>query len=171
MCNDAPCTKASIHYDFPIRIKELAAQLGPKSSPGKADLSIDFCGVHCENPWFDQVGKEGTPLIGFRNMEQTSSNRPEEDFATITRLKKDYPRKVIVASVMGSDEQEWEALARMSEAAGADMVECNFCVSLRSQDNIFLLYKAVRVRSPRLHGPDEPSILSGIQDCRTLNPA
>ena len=48
----APCEEACIHYDFPIRIKNIAAQLGPKSSPGRADLSIDFCGVHCENPFF-----------------------------------------------------------------------------------------------------------------------
>ena len=44
----APCEKACIHYDFPIRIKELARMVGPKSYPGKADLSIDFCGVRCE---------------------------------------------------------------------------------------------------------------------------
>ena len=163
----APCEKACIHYDFPLRIKELAEKVGPKSFPGKADLSIDFCGVRCENPFFlassviannyemiakafdmgwggvvfktvsfldikevsprfDQVGKEGMPFIGFRNMEQLSEHGPEEDFAVMARLKKDYPSKVIVASIMGADEQEWEVLARMAEEAGADMVECNF---------------------------------------------
>ena len=171
----APCEEACIHYDFPIRIKELAEKIGPKSYPGKADLSIDFCGVHCENPFFlassviansydmiakafdmgwggvvfktvsflnikevsprfDQVGKEGVPFIGFRNMEQVSEHRKEEDFAVMARLKKDYPGKVIVASIIGSDEQEWEALARMAEEAGVDMVECNFsCPQMKAR--------------------------------------
>lgn len=55
---DAPCQKACIHPDHPIRIKELAehlhaSPLNSKLSPlNSIDLSIDFCGVHCENPFF-----------------------------------------------------------------------------------------------------------------------
>jgi len=171
----APCEQACIHYDIPIRISELARSTGPREEPAKdVDLSIDFCGVHCENPFFlassvvancyemiarafdmgwggvvyktssfadirevsprfDQVGKEGTPFIGFRNMEQVSEHSAEEDFATIARLKKDYPGKVVVASIMGSTEEEWERLARMAQEAGADMVECNFsCPQMKS---------------------------------------
>lgn len=49
---DAPCEKACVHYDFPIRIREMAMKLLKKTAKPKADLSIDFCGVHCENPFF-----------------------------------------------------------------------------------------------------------------------
>ena len=45
--------KACIHYDRPIRIKEIAQRL--EASPtddNLPDLSIDFCGIHCENPFF-----------------------------------------------------------------------------------------------------------------------
>ena len=47
------CEAACIHYDRPIRIREMAALL-PKTetTEKKPDLSIDFCGVHCENPFF-----------------------------------------------------------------------------------------------------------------------
>ena len=47
--------KACIHYDRPIRIRELARSVGHgqittyKESPS---LAIDFCGIHCENPFF-----------------------------------------------------------------------------------------------------------------------
>lgn len=42
------------------------------------------------------------------------------------RLKQDYPTKVIVASIMGSNEEEWEILAKKVTEAGVDMIECNF---------------------------------------------
>ncbi len=47
----APCEAACIHPDRPIRIREMAAMLPPPVAP-RVDLSIDFCGIHCENPFF-----------------------------------------------------------------------------------------------------------------------
>lgn len=164
---DAPCEKACIHPDFPVRIKEMAQGIAPKAISDLPSLEIDFCGVRCENPFFlassviassyemiakafrqgwagvvyktmtfsdieevsprfDQVGKEGTPFIGFRNMEQLSVHTPEEDFGILSRLKKEFPTKVLVASIMGSSDEEWARLARMADEAGCDMVECNF---------------------------------------------
>ena len=55
------------------------------------------------SPRFDAVGK---PFIGFRNMEQLSENPPEEDFKTLARLKRDFPSKVVIASIMGKTEEE-----------------------------------------------------------------
>ncbi|MGN0656381.1 MAG: NAD-dependent dihydropyrimidine dehydrogenase subunit PreA [Ruminiclostridium sp.] len=78
------------------------------------------------SPRFDAVGKENTPFVGFRNLEQISDHPYEENFEAIRRLKKDYPTKVIVSSIMGRTEEEWTELARLSEEAGADMIECNF---------------------------------------------
>lgn len=55
---DAPCEKACVHTDFPIRIKELAKQVNQASTHAiytenqLPSLEIDFCGVHCENPFF-----------------------------------------------------------------------------------------------------------------------
>ncbi|MWF90588.1 NAD-dependent dihydropyrimidine dehydrogenase subunit PreA [Escherichia coli] len=37
-----------------------------------------------------------------------------------------YPDKVLIASIMGENEQQWEELARLVQEAGADMIECNF---------------------------------------------
>ena len=45
--------KACIHYDQPIRIRELLRAAGQgKETDAEPDLSIDFCGLHCENPFF-----------------------------------------------------------------------------------------------------------------------
>lgn len=163
---DAECESACIHYDRPIRIGQIAERVGT-AEKAKTDLSVDFCGVHFENPFilsssvvasnyemiakafeagwagvcyktigyylpeevsprFDAVGKEGTPFIGFRNMEQISDHTLEENLEIFRRLKKNYPNKVIVASIMGQNDEEWTKLAALCEEAGADIIECNF---------------------------------------------
>ncbi|MCC8142288.1 MAG: NAD-dependent dihydropyrimidine dehydrogenase subunit PreA [Lachnospiraceae bacterium] len=133
----------------------------------KKDLSIDFLGVKCENPFFlssspvgsnyemcakaletgwggiyyktigvfiadecsprfDIVNKETTPWIGFKNMEQISDKPLEVNLGYIKQLKEDYPDKVIVASIMGSDDEEWAYLAKAVTEVNADLIECNF---------------------------------------------
>ncbi|MBQ7664236.1 MAG: NAD-dependent dihydropyrimidine dehydrogenase subunit PreA [Bacteroidaceae bacterium] len=47
--------KACIHYDRPIRIKELIQankKVEPATEKAAPSLTIDFCGIHCENPFF-----------------------------------------------------------------------------------------------------------------------
>ena len=84
------------------------------------------------SPRFDAVRKEGTPFVGFRNMEQLSENPYNVDFDILRRLKQNYPTKIIVASIMGQTEEEWIELAKMAEEAGCDAVELNFsCPQMR----------------------------------------
>jgi len=83
------------------------------------------------SPRFDAV-KEGNGFPGFRNMEQLSENPYEVDFDILRRLKQNYPKKVVVASIMGQFEEEWIELAKMAEDAGCDAVELNFsCPQMR----------------------------------------
>ena len=84
------------------------------------------------SPRFDAVQKEGTPFVGFRNMEQLSENPYQMDFDILHRLKQNYPSKRIIASIMGQTEEEWIELAKMAEEAGCDAVELNFsCPQMR----------------------------------------
>ena len=78
------------------------------------------------SPRFDAVRKEGTPFVGFRNMEQLSENPYQVDFDILHRLKQNYPTKRIIASIMGQSEEEWIELAKMAEKAGCDAIELNF---------------------------------------------
>lgn len=48
---EAPCEQACIHYDFPIRISRLASSVTKVEQAPETDLSINFCGYHCENPF------------------------------------------------------------------------------------------------------------------------
>ncbi|MTK13490.1 MAG: NAD-dependent dihydropyrimidine dehydrogenase subunit PreA [Clostridiaceae bacterium] len=133
----------------------------------KRDLSIEFCGVKCENPFFlasspvgnnydmcakalesgwagvvfktvnsekmievsprfDATRKEGTPFVGFKNMEQVSEHSLEENLRDMKKLKENYPNKVLIASIMGASEEEWTRLAQQVTEIGADIIECNF---------------------------------------------
>ncbi len=166
--------QACIHPDGPVKLREIAEALPEarvlKDAPS---LAIDFCGLHCENPFFlassavctnyemvasafragwagvfykticlqeinevsprfDAVRQSNNSFSGFRNMEQLSENPVEEDFDILHRLKKDFPTKIVVASIMGQTEEEWIKLAKMAEAAGVDAVELNFsCPQMR----------------------------------------
>ncbi len=88
------------------------------------------------SPRFSAIGKEGTPFIGFRNLEQISDKPLKENLAILKRLKQDFPDKVIVASIMGNSEKEWTELARLVTEAGVDMIECNFSCPHMSGDGL-----------------------------------
>ena len=77
------------------------------------------------SPRFDALTKEAEPFVGFKNMEQIAEHSLEENLADLRRLKKEFPNQVLIASIMGNDEQTWEELARLVTEAGADMIEMN----------------------------------------------
>ena len=78
------------------------------------------------SPRFATLQKENDTFVGFKNIEQISDHSLEENLSFIKRLKSEYPSKVIIASIMGRNEREWEYLAEQVQNAGADIIECNF---------------------------------------------
>ncbi|MBO4359471.1 MAG: NAD-dependent dihydropyrimidine dehydrogenase subunit PreA [Eubacteriaceae bacterium] len=87
-----------------------------------------ICGfeIHETSPRFSAVRGDNGEIMGFKNVEQLSDHSVEENMEIFRRLKKDYPGKVIIASIMGRDDAEWERLARLCQENGADAVELNF---------------------------------------------
>ncbi|XP_026324692.1 dihydropyrimidine dehydrogenase [NADP(+)] [Hyposmocoma kahamanoa] len=62
----------------------------------------------------------------FLNIELISEKREAYWCQSIAELKKDFPTKVIIASIMCSyNKDDWFELARKAEAAGADALELN----------------------------------------------
>lgn len=145
----------------------------------KVDLSIEFCGVKCENPFFlssSPVGNsaemceraynagwggvvyktlglenkfkvimpsprlnayhyEDKRFVGLQNAEQITDRPIKDNIADLTYLKKKFPNKVLVSSIMGFEDEDWALLAEMSEGAGADMLELNFsCPQMARKD-------------------------------------
>lgn len=173
-CESKDCVEACIKgkSDRPVRIPQLMEYAGAlknrqKMSFSPVDLSIDFCGCHCENPFFlsssvvasnyemvarafemgwagaafktigtfvpeevsprfSTIRKEGNSFIGFKNIEQISDHTLDENLDYLRSLKKDFPDKIIIASIMGQNEVEWTYLAKAMTDAGVDIIECNF---------------------------------------------
>lgn len=78
------------------------------------------------SPRFSTVKNEGNSFMGFKNIEQISDHSLEENYGFIRKLKENYPSKLIIASILGQDEEEWTYLAKVMTEAGADIIECNF---------------------------------------------
>jgi len=171
------CLKSKINR--PVAINEIMENLSScdKVIQEEVDLSIEFCGVLCENPFFlsssvvgsnyemvakafdmgwagvafktigtfvpkevsprfDALRKENVPFVGFKNIEQISDHTMEENISYLKQLKKDYPSKIIIASIMGQTEEEWTYLAKLMTEAGSDIIECNFSCPHMAADGL-----------------------------------
>ena len=78
------------------------------------------------SPRFSVLKDWDETFIGFKNIEQLSEYSVEENMEMIRKLKEEFPTKVIMASIMGRDEEEWKYLAKEVTKAGADLIELNF---------------------------------------------
>ena len=81
---------------------------------------------HNASPRFSALKDDYGSFYGFKNIEQLSDHNLIENIGMISRLKKEYPNKVIIASIMGREVKEWTRLANACDEAGADAIELNF---------------------------------------------
>ena len=93
---------------------------------GAAFKTICAFEIHEASPRYSAVKDNSGSIMGFKNIEQLSDHSVLENMETFRRLKKEYPNKVIVASMMGRNDKEWEDLARQCQENGADVIELNF---------------------------------------------
>jgi dihydropyrimidine dehydrogenase (NAD+) subunit PreA len=131
-----------------------------------ADLSIDFCGIKSENPFwlasapptntgeqvmrafdvgwsgavwktlgdpimnvtsrFGAVEYGGQKVMGFNNIELITDRPLEVNLREIREVKKRYPKKVIIASLMTETKNDWKVLIKKCEDSGVDGFELNF---------------------------------------------
>ena len=106
-------------YDMCAR----AFEAGWAGASFKTICSFD---IHEASPRFSAITGDNDRIIGFKNIEQLSDHSVVENMEIFRRLKKQFPAKFLMASIMGQDEKEWTELARMCEENGADAVELNF---------------------------------------------
>ncbi|MBR0266421.1 MAG: NAD-dependent dihydropyrimidine dehydrogenase subunit PreA [Clostridia bacterium] len=100
-----------------------AFEAGWAGAAFKTICSMDIKEV---SPRFSAISGGDGSIMGFKNIEQLSDQSVDENMEIIRKLKKKYPSKFILASIMGKDEAEWGELARLCEENGADAVELNF---------------------------------------------
>ena len=93
---------------------------------GAAFKTICSFDIHEASPRFSAITGDNGSIIGFKNIEQLSDHSVAENMEIFRHLKKNYPKKFILASIMGQNDAEWETLARQCEENGADAIELNF---------------------------------------------
>ncbi|MBU0640967.1 MAG: NAD-dependent dihydropyrimidine dehydrogenase subunit PreA [Planctomycetes bacterium] len=65
-------------------------------------------------------------FIGLQNIEMISERPYQQNLRDITWLKKHYPDRPLIVSIMGYSDEGWIELAQGAAGAGADMLELNF---------------------------------------------
>jgi dihydropyrimidine dehydrogenase (NAD+) subunit PreA len=70
-------------------------------------------------------GRDGR-VVGINNLELISDRPLAENLAEISEIKRRYPDRAVIASVMTGERRQWEELLRQCEEAGADGFELNF---------------------------------------------
>ncbi|MFH1807133.1 MAG: NAD-dependent dihydropyrimidine dehydrogenase subunit PreA [Pseudomonadota bacterium] len=79
------------------------------------------------SPRLNVLNRGSQRVVGLQNVEQISDRPTKDNFEDLARLKKNYPDRMIVASVMGlTHANDWAELAKRAQDAGADLIECNF---------------------------------------------
>ena len=131
---DLSCSVCGVPLENPFLLSssvvassyEMCARAFEAGWAGVCFKTLCLMEIHEASPRFSAVRSSSGDWLGFKNIEQLSDHSLEENLECFRRLKKNYPSKVIIASIMGRNEEEWEYLARAVEEAGADVVECNF---------------------------------------------
>ncbi|MBR3356544.1 MAG: NAD-dependent dihydropyrimidine dehydrogenase subunit PreA [Solobacterium sp.] len=93
---------------------------------GAAFKTICSFEIHEASPRFSAISGDNGTMIGFKNIEQLSDHSVAENMAVFRQLKEKYPTKIILASIMGQNDAEWEELAHLCAENGADAIELNF---------------------------------------------
>ena len=78
------------------------------------------------SPRFAAISDSMNTIYGFKNIEQLSDHSLSENLETFKKLKRNYPHKFLMVSIMGRHEDEWIKLAKLCEDSGADALELNF---------------------------------------------
>ena len=105
---------------------EMCARAFDAGWAGAAFKTVSYMQMHEASPRYSALRGEGGNIVGFKNIEQLSTNPLEVNLEVFRRLKRDYPKKFLLVSIMGRTEEEWRTLAERCAEAGADALELNF---------------------------------------------
>jgi len=88
--------------------------------------SVEGTPVDLAYPMMTSFTDEGGKLFGMGNIDLISVHHVDRVEQNIKTLKKEFPGKVIAASIMAGKKDDWQYLVERLERAGVDLVECSF---------------------------------------------
>ena len=93
---------------------------------GASIKTISLIDMEEASPRYSVVKGIDGEIEAFKNIEQLSEKSLEENLLMIKRLKKEFPNKFLLMSIMGKNEDEWKYLGKCVEDSGASAIELNF---------------------------------------------
>ncbi len=82
---------------------------------------VDLC-----YPMMSTFDYEGRKLFGMGNIDLISEHHIDRVEHNVRTLKKEFPGKMVAASIMAGRKEDWQSLVDPLEKAGVDMIECSF---------------------------------------------
>lgn len=89
-------------------------------------LNSDRLPIIHPSPRMNPLHYGGKHMVAVQNVEQISDRPLRHNLMDFLYLKKQYPERVLISSIMGFSNDEWAYLAKVSADNGADMLELNF---------------------------------------------
>jgi dihydropyrimidine dehydrogenase (NAD+) subunit PreA len=88
--------------------------------------SVESEPVSLVYPMMSAVHYGGERIVGLGNIDLISEHHIDKVEQRVRTLKKEFPDRVVAASIMGSKKEEWQELVKRLEDAGVDVIECSF---------------------------------------------
>jgi dihydropyrimidine dehydrogenase (NAD+) subunit PreA len=88
--------------------------------------SIEGNAVDLAYPMMTSLTHEGKPLFGMGNIDLISVHHIDRVEQSVRVLKKEFPGKMVGASIMAGRKEDWQRLVERLERAGVDLIECSF---------------------------------------------
>jgi dihydropyrimidine dehydrogenase (NAD+) subunit PreA len=88
--------------------------------------SVEGNPVNLAYPMMTSLTHEGKLLFGMGNIDLISVHHIDRVEETVRALKREFPSKLVGASIMAGRKEDWQRLVERLERAGADLIECSF---------------------------------------------
>jgi dihydropyrimidine dehydrogenase (NAD+) subunit PreA len=88
--------------------------------------SIEGTRVDLAYPMMSSYDHEGKQLFGMGNIDLISEHHIDVVEYNVKKLKKQFPEKIVAASIMAGRKEDWQTLVKRLERAGVDFIECSF---------------------------------------------
>jgi len=88
--------------------------------------SVEGNPVDLAYPMMTSLTHEGKLLFGLGNIDLISAHHIDRVEQSIRILKKEFPGKMVAASIMAGRKEDWQRLVERLDRAGADLIECSF---------------------------------------------
>jgi len=87
--------------------------------------SLETTRVNLAYPMMSSFGGDGA-IAGMGNIDLISAYHINEVAERIRILKREFPNKMIAASIMSDSKEGWQSLVKILKGASCDLIECSF---------------------------------------------